>query len=93
MRFNINKVKKKPNPLIGKKGPNVGDEKTIIKFAWFPKRIEKTKIVWLEKYVEVMVYKKTFKIENNWDYNSNERMERGKHEYNDWCLKERKFII
>ena len=29
--------------------PKIGDRKTIIKFAWFPKKIDNI-ILWLEKY-------------------------------------------
>ena len=34
---------------------NIGDKKTVIRFAWFPVRIEDN-IVWLEKYKATYIY-------------------------------------
>ena len=44
------KFKVKPKPCFY-------DKKIVVKFAWFPKRIEDT-IVWLEEYLVVYRYEK-----------------------------------
>jgi hypothetical protein len=43
--------------------PNIGDRKTVIKFAWFPTRVEDN-IIWLEKY-KAMYY---YKYDSFWNY-------------------------
>ena len=59
MRWSIKEKEKvvKP-PVIGKKGPQLGDRKEREKFAWAPiiTKDKKTKI-WLENYREVYEYK------------------------------------
>lgn len=57
MVFKINRRKKKvfnsddKNSLLGRKGPNEGDSKSEIFFAWFPKRMDDQTIIWLESYI------------------------------------------
>ena len=47
--------------------PTFGDRKTVVKFAWFPKRVEDT-IVWLEEYLVVYRYTKdSFGDYDYWD--------------------------
>lgn len=56
---------KKRNPIVGKKVPEIGDTKEVVKFALFPVKIDRTKRVWLERYIEVYTYKKyTIRREN-----------------------------
>lgn len=72
MKWKI-KEKNKPNKssepiLLGKKGPNIGDEKRVVKFAILPKEIDGYN-VWLERYIEVYVYKEVYdRRQNNYDF-------------------------
>ena len=58
MRFKIKKKIIEQPILIGRKGPNIGDTKEKIKFAFFPVKIDHKNIVWLEKYKEIWTYEK-----------------------------------
>lgn len=42
------------------KQANIGDTKEIIKFAYFPKKINESKDVWLKKYIELFEYQRVF---------------------------------
>lgn len=53
MRFNKIKLDK-PEKVI--ETSNVGDMKQKINFSFFPIRIDKKTIVWLEKYISVYEY-------------------------------------
>ena len=58
MRWKI-KIKPQDNKpmIVGRKCPNIGDIKEKVRFAFFPVKINKENVVWLEKYVEVYEYK------------------------------------
>lgn len=60
MIFKKHKEKSKnisKNKIIGKKTPNIGDIKKVIKFAFFPVKITETDnhviYVWFERYIEI----------------------------------------
>ena len=51
----INKIKvETPKKVI--ETHNVGDKKQKIKFSFFPTRIDKETVIWLEKYIDVYEY-------------------------------------
>ena len=83
-----NKIKsKKPSRIIvGKKPPEIGDVKEIIKFAFLPTKIGNDNVVWLEQYIKVYVYTKIYK-----DHYPSEWGGGYTSEYNKWVFKERKF--
>ena len=60
MRWNI--IPKKEKEF------NIGDKKEIVKFAFFPKKIDKNNKIWLERYVLEYEYKSTYKkkYRNSW---------------------------
>lgn len=92
MRWKINKPKKSKTILIAEKGPNIGDKKEIVKFAFIPKKIDSHNVVWLEKYIEVYEYRVFYRSldigAHMVDYpNNNPR------KIIDWQLRERKFFV
>jgi len=57
MRYKLKeKPKPKPTEIIGRKGPELGDKKSVTKFAYLPKRINGY-MVWLESYTINYVYR------------------------------------
>ena len=57
MRYKLKeKPKPKPTEIIGRKGPELGDKKSVTKFAYLPKRINGY-MVWLESYTLNYVFK------------------------------------
>ena len=96
-----NKIKENLKPLsegrilLGKKGPECGDIKENIKFAFLPKRINKKYVVWLEKYIEVYEYRKTFYKSYTDSQYIGTRFECFSYELKeglDWCFKENKLF-
>lgn len=55
-------VEEKPKKVIkiAKKGPEHGDVKIKIKFAFFPVKINETDYVWFEKYIETYCYRTNY---------------------------------
>lgn len=85
--------------LVGRKGPNIGDIKEKVRFAFLPIKINKENVVWLEKYVEVYEYKLQLKkrpVAKNFRdvelhgiaFNWSEKW----HEVPGWVLKEKKYV-
>ena len=58
MRFKITKKEKEEKVLLGRKGPNPGDEMKTIRFAWLPTIVE-GHYVWLETYMRIMRWEET----------------------------------
>jgi hypothetical protein len=63
MKIKINtkskKVEIKPKTdifLVGHKGPEIGDIKEKIKYAYLPTKIDEQNWIWLEKYIVVYQY-------------------------------------
>jgi hypothetical protein len=52
------KKDKPKKPILGIKAPEPGDTREFIKFALFPKKIGDKGYVWLERYIEVEVWRK-----------------------------------
>jgi hypothetical protein len=71
--------------LLGRKGPNIGDTKEVIKFSYIPIKVGVC-TVWLEKYIEVYEYKKTYTYFDPY----NNFLLRKRMEFNDWVLTKRK---
>ena len=59
MRFKITKKEKEEKVLMGRKGPNPGDEMKWVRFARLPTIVEGHRI-WLETYIETRVYREVF---------------------------------
>jgi hypothetical protein len=58
MRWGIKN--KNTTPTVGVKGPELGDRKTFVRFAWLPKKVGPVHRVWLENYMEVWVYQEIY---------------------------------
>jgi len=87
---NRNKEKEKPDPVMQ---TDVGDVIEKIRFAFFPIRLNENDVVWLEKYIDVLEYRKI--VINIKTYKKIESGSKASHtdnmEHYEWILKNRKF--
>ena len=92
MKFEITKNESKSSGeiLTGDKGPEIGDTKKIVKFAWFPVKINTRYIIWLERYIEVHEWRYRYANKNSYfGVDMDEFLKINK--VLGWGIKERKF--